>query len=259
MKDLKNEIQLKLTGNIIENWCHEKSKDSEDFIYELSFNSGSRYIRFKTKKIKDALPNSKNALKYEIDNHDFESVSLSFVIDTENVSQKDKDLLKRLNGSNSNNNILKKWIICDRNDKIEDIDRKLEYIYNVEIKAFETELIESLKRISLEFEEGEIKEFKLTKYERNRKARDEAVKIHGSSCKVCGFNFEYYYGSEFKGYIEVHHIVPLSSIKHNYIVNPKYDLLPVCPNCHRALHSKKDGLYEIDELKEIIEKKSYRE
>jgi 5-methylcytosine-specific restriction protein A len=49
----------------------------------------------------------------------------------------------------------------------------------------------------------------------------------------------------------VHHIVPISEIGKEYIVDPIRDLVPVCPNCHMALHSKKDGVYTIEELRAI--------
>lgn len=51
-------------------------------------------------------------------------------------------------------------------------------------------------------------------------------------------SFEKTYGPEFKNIIEVHHIVPLNQIGEAYVVDPINDLIPVCPNCHTALHSK---------------------
>jgi 5-methylcytosine-specific restriction protein A len=51
-------------------------------------------------------------------------------------------------------------------------------------------------------------------------------------------SFEKTYGPEFKDIIEVHHIVPLNQIGEAYAVDPINDLIPVCPNCHTALHSK---------------------
>jgi len=62
-------------------------------------------------------------------------------------------------------------------------------------------------------------------------------------------DFGKFYGEEFSGLIEVHHIVPLSQIKKGYKVDPIHDLVPVCPNCHAALHSKKDGVYSVEELR----------
>ena len=51
-------------------------------------------------------------------------------------------------------------------------------------------------------------------------------------------SFENTYGPEFKDIIEVHHIVPISEIGEKYVVDPVRDLIPICPNCHAAIHSK---------------------
>ena len=59
-----------------------------------------------------------------------------------------------------------------------------------------------------------------------------------SACKIGGMSFEQTYGPEIKDIIEVHHIVPLNQIGESYVVNPINDLIPVCPNCHAAIHSK---------------------
>ena len=53
------------------------------------------------------------------------------------------------------------------------------------------------------------------------------------------------------GYRVKDHIVPLSEIGEEYVVDPIRDLVPVCPNCHMALHSKKDGVYTVEELRAI--------
>jgi 5-methylcytosine-specific restriction protein A len=80
----------------------------------------------------------------------------------------------------------------------------------------------------------------VNRYERNSKARSACIKHWGTSCQVCSVSFEKRYGNIGKDFIHVHHLVPLSEIKREYIVNPKEDLLPVCPNCHAMLH--KSGL-----------------
>ena len=59
-----------------------------------------------------------------------------------------------------------------------------------------------------------------------------------SACKIGGMSFEQTYGPEIKDIIEVHHIVPLNQIGESYVVDPIKDLIPVCPNCHAAIHSK---------------------
>ncbi|MBR2842795.1 MAG: HNH endonuclease [Lachnospiraceae bacterium] len=60
------------------------------------------------------------------------------------------------------------------------------------------------------------------------------------------------YGPDFAGRIEVHHIIPLNEIREDYGVDPITDLLPVCSNCHAALHSKKDGVYTPEKLKATV-------
>lgn len=76
----------------------------------------------------------------------------------------------------------------------------------------------------------------VNRYERDRKARQAALEWHGYQCKVCGIEMTKVYGEIAKGFIHVHHLVPLSEIKEVYQVDPKTDLIPVCPNCHAMLH-----------------------
>lgn len=91
----------------------------------------------------------------------------------------------------------------------------------------------------------------VNKYERDQVARQKCIEIYGLSCVVCGFNFEEKYGSLGAGFIHVHHLKPLSEIGESYIVNPKNDLRPVCPNCHAMLHRNK-YVIEIKDLKEKL-------
>ena len=60
------------------------------------------------------------------------------------------------------------------------------------------------------------------------------------------------YGEEFVGKIHVHHKKPLHEIDDEYEVNPKDDMVPVCPNCHMILHSKDGGTYTIDEVRAFL-------
>ena len=66
------------------------------------------------------------------------------------------------------------------------------------------------------------------------------------------------YGPEFEGKIEVHHIVPISKSGEDYVVDPVNDLVPVCPNCHTAIHSKKNGAYTVEELRAIKMRRLYK-
>lgn len=101
--------------------------------------------------------------------------------------------------------------------------------------------------------EGAMVKVLANKYERNQKARKECVAKKGYQCLVCGCDFEATYGEIGKGFIHVHHLVPISSIGKEYELNVERDLAPVCPNCHYMLH-RKNPPYTIEELKEILHK-----
>jgi len=53
-------------------------------------------------------------------------------------------------------------------------------------------------------------------------------------CELCGFNFEEVYGVIGSGFIEVHHVVPVSTNTERKTTLD--DLMCVCSNCHRMLH-----------------------
>lgn len=100
--------------------------------------------------------------------------------------------------------------------------------------------------------EGTVKEVTLDVYERNPAARKQCLGRYGAVCQICGFDFAFTYGSQFEGLIHVHHLTPLSNQGAEHTVRPEEDLIPVCPNCHMALHSKKDGVYTPEELKAFM-------
>lgn len=102
--------------------------------------------------------------------------------------------------------------------------------------------------------EGIKKQVVVNKYERSSIARNKCIEFHGTSCKVCNLDFFEKYGEIGKGFIHVHHIIPIHKIGKEYKVNYKEDLIPVCPNCHAMLHRKVDGNeLEIEALKLIID------
>lgn len=99
--------------------------------------------------------------------------------------------------------------------------------------------------------EGVKKTIIVNTYERNSTAREKCLKYWKPICSVCNFDFENKYGKLGKGFIHVHHLVPISEIGKYYQINPREDLRPVCPNCHAMLH-KKTPPFKINELKEIL-------
>lgn len=107
------------------------------------------------------------------------------------------------------------------------------------------------KETVIEFVEGSPITVKSKIYERNKVARNMCIEHYGCGCSVCNFNFETIYGDVGKGFIHVHHVVPIAEIATEYNLNPVRDLRPVCPNCHAMLH-KTNPCMTIEELKELI-------
>lgn len=99
--------------------------------------------------------------------------------------------------------------------------------------------------------EGALLRIEVNRYERSALNRQACILINGTSCKVCGTDFGQMYGEIGKGLIHIHHVVPVSMLGANYIVNPATDLVPVCPNCHAMLH-KKSPPFTVRELRDII-------
>lgn len=117
---------------------------------------------------------------------------------------------------------------------------------------------ESEKEENTSKTEGGIKVYISKRVERNPSLRNDAFKIHGYDCKVCGFNFEKMYGNWGKNWAEVHHLKPIADKKETKtITDPKTDLVVLCANCHRMIHRKKSITLTIAELKNKIQHNSY--
>lgn len=110
-----------------------------------------------------------------------------------------------------------------------------------------------------DYPEGGKKTSTVTRYERNRKARKVCIAKYGYTCSVCELNFAHFYGDHGIGFIEVHHLTPVSSGKgRSTKVDPIKDLRPVCSNCHSMLHwnRPKDDPLSISELRRLLNKES---
>ena len=104
------------------------------------------------------------------------------------------------------------------------------------------------------YPEGATYRIVINAYERNPQARRACIQHYGTCCYVCGFSFEATYGEVAEGYIHVHHLVPLSEIGEEYEVNPVKHLRPVCPNCHAVIHLNRSQLFELEEVRALVEK-----
>lgn len=286
MEDMKAQIERKIIATQLSDWC----KNHEGIIFVSSLCSQERILRFQTPLLIEIFPNSEGQtgvwesgrfLMYEIYNgiDDFK-ITCSVSLKGLEKSQR-KDCLKLIEKCGITKEaqkglyFLREWdypSAAGSMDKIKDVFYDFS---EFEMPYFETELErwkdnhdyilkcfpdvsqETLPRNSLPEEiliEGGMKDILTNKYERNLTARKKCIAVHGTACKICGFDFGEVYGPEFAGKIEVHHKKPLYTIKEDYVVDPVNDLIPVCPNCHMIIHSKVDGFYTVEEVMEMVKR-----
>ena len=230
MDPMKQMIQQKLIANVI----MEKCARQENLIFRDSWCSQERVIRFNTSFWEEKFPGG--TVMYEAENKPD-----SFVVNCVcRQNHKNPAMSKILAVLDAEGEILQSWDItnADPNALFDAFD----ILVSETIPDFEKELEIKLQEDLIE---GEQETITTTKYERNPQARAACLAYHGYNCKVCGMSFEKTYGAEFKDIIEVHHIVPLNQIGESYVVDPVNDLIPVCPNCHAAIHSKNGSLIMI--------------
>lgn len=98
--------------------------------------------------------------------------------------------------------------------------------------------------------EGAILQSVVQRRERNPRNRLLCIRIHGERCVVCGLEPRRVYG-EAGSIIEVHHLEPVASIVEPRPYDPCTDLVPLCPSCHRALHTRRPIPLSIEELKTL--------
>ena len=114
---------------------------------------------------------------------------------------------------------------------------------DVEIESEAQEFIEGRKRFVYK-----------TEYERDPKIRNATIRIHGFRCMVCDFDFEEFYGVLGRGYIQAHHLIPISASDGPRSVDPKTEIAVVCSNCHSMIHRDRKFAIPLDVLKGIVEK-----
>lgn len=113
-------------------------------------------------------------------------------------------------------------------------------------------LLNDVENVQASAKEGElVKVSNVFVRKRDARLREECLKKNGKVCSICGLDPVKLYGAGFENIIEVHHLHPIACGERETTID---NLIPVCPNCHRALHSKHEGLYTPEELKEQIKK-----
>lgn len=165
----------------------------------------------------------------------------------------DKEYLEGIDKNNSQEWFPQQSGISIKNEVIESLEsnwfnfiKENKYIKNSFVS---NDVITNVKKT---FREGKSNDVIQTRYERNPEARKRCLSYYNDySCVVCKFNFEQHFGKVGKGYIHVHHINQMSEIGKEYEIDPIKDLVPVCPNCHAMIHSKRPA-FTIEEIKEVI-------
>lgn len=99
--------------------------------------------------------------------------------------------------------------------------------------------------------EGRVTAGTIIRRERSPRNRLLCLSIHGHRCVVCGLKPGERYGDA-GSIIEVHHLEPVSALTEPRPYDPATDLVPLCPNCHRAIHTQRPVPYTPDELKALL-------
>jgi hypothetical protein len=94
-------------------------------------------------------------------------------------------------------------------------------------------------------------------YERNRnlviEAKKELIGKYGRlMCNICGMSLEEIYGDIGKNVMDMHHITPVSEIDEKGPVKTSH-LIPICPNCHRIIHSTRPFL-SVDDVRSNLKR-----
>jgi 5-methylcytosine-specific restriction protein A len=89
----------------------------------------------------------------------------------------------------------------------------------------------------------EVRRYRLhSRIERNPAAAKAAKQYHGTRCQVCDISFAERYGDLGEGFIEAHHLRPISLLEEGKPVNYDVaaDFAVLCANCHRMIHRTAD-------------------
>lgn len=140
---------------------------------------------------------------------------------------------------------------------LDSVPRFLRDLFDLADNRVKADILDSNKpEVRQEFPEGALIERIHRTRERNSSVvafvKNEEFRKQGSlECRVCGFDFSKTYGALGKGYIEAHHVLPLSEITAETKTRPE-DLVLVCSNCHRMLHRRRPWL-SVQDLKSILD------
>jgi hypothetical protein len=89
--------------------------------------------------------------------------------------------------------------------------------------------------------------------DRDQHAVQEVKRVKGAVCEACGFDFKHFYGEIGQGFIELHHLVPVSKLQGLEVSrDPIKDYAVLCSNCHSMIHRMPET-HDLDRLRRVIE------
>lgn len=145
---------------------------------------------------------------------------------------------------------IKAFDIAAKYHKDQDKNQRFELLLHKSLLPVQGKATAKSMQNQKEYDEGFTQQILLELKKRNPALVQQAKGVYGTVCEGCGFDFGQTYGPHGEGFIEMHHLYPISRGSRRSTLA---DLRPVCANCHRMLHRGKQ-LFSIEELKEIIRK-----
>ena len=283
MNDMRSQIELRLRGELLRDWCRQLSETDESVQFDDGWCSGQRVIRFYTSTLDTLVRGWRGAgdcwglgrlAFYEIEN-DANRAVLRLTASIKGMRKPVRESLERVldgeiesSAEAGDRMVLRAWSLADGTVDANSVVASLDTVWREQVIPFERSMVARINgrkglrqkvhpsdetpraQLDASLIEGAEYATLANRFERNKRARALCIEAHGAVCAVCGFDFGKAYGREFEGTIDVHHKVPLYEIREGYEVDPVSDLVPLCPNCHRAIHSKPGGgVYTVEELR----------
>ncbi|MGK7378341.1 HNH endonuclease [Planococcus sp. 1R117A] len=230
----------------VENWTGGRSKASELYYKKWNLPFQREGIKLRTPKGKQLIFSILNeeVAKFNLtDAYFFDYLKHTYSLYYENLAKLFEGVQSEQTLSSFKQGASEQEPVQDF-QKSKTTDAELEKNIDLDVEAEEVEDGYGI--------EGRVANYYGKRFERNSKNRKLAIKKHGLDCFGCGFNFEKKYGERGKDFVEVHHINPLSTLTEATEVNPETDLIPLCANCHRMVHRRKDDVLTLQSLRNLL-------
>lgn len=197
----------------------------------------------------------------EMEKHDRWDITISFqgkiytgVLYLDNYKRQRGKLRWSKDLTNILNQAGRKYLFPESEDSISSLDIPLLRLQKITPKQYKADLIypEHIKQDAQEYLLHEDKFIYGVKarFETDEAIRLQVLKIHGTSCGICGFNYEEAYGDLGVGYIKIHQISSPEKTREELDFNQ--DFIPICENCHGILHRDRNKDLDVSEVKQIF-------